>query len=249
MRRLHLYVYLFVILLFVSACSTMDTSAVKEIDKAAVAIVGVDKHLTYSEDFEAAQLVQRLAQSDKFDMQPVAEDLHEKTFGEYTRVMPFELIPEEEVIGSEQYKNFQMFDSESAEETFTKTSNFITVKNYKPYNPVNMHRGHKSDLAEAIPEDANAMLLVGLNYKLVQENSLIPGVNKGKVEADLSMELVKPNGDRIININQKAKSDENMKVVLDAAILDPDKIQPLVMEATDKVMAKAAEFISDNLSG
>lgn len=249
MRRLKLYVYLFTILLFVSSCSTMDTSAVKEIDNAAVAIVGVDKHLEYSEDFEAAQLVQRLAQSDKFNLQPVAEDLHEKTLGEYTRVMPFELIPEEDVIGAERYQNFQLFDSESAEETFTETSNFITVKNYKAYNPVNMHRGHKTDFSEAIPEEADAMLLVGLNYKLVQENSLIPGVNKGKIEADLNMELVKPNGDRIININQKAKSNDDMKVVLDAAILDPDKIQPLVMEATDKVMIKASEFISDNLSG
>lgn len=78
MRRLKLYLYLFTILLFISSCSTMDTSAVKEIDNAAVAIVGVDKHIEYSEDFEAAQLVQRLAQSDKFDLHPVAEDLHKK---------------------------------------------------------------------------------------------------------------------------------------------------------------------------
>jgi hypothetical protein len=226
----------------------MDTARVKKVDKAAVAIVGVEKYIDYSEDFEIPQLVQRLAQSDKFDLQPIAENLHDKTFGTYTEVMPFTLMPEEKVIGTDRYENFDIYsmgDSEEREES----SNFITVKNYKKYNPSGMLQPKRAKLFEAMPEEADAMLLVGLSYKLFQANSIIPGVNNGKIEANLDLRLVEPNGERILTINKKSESDGSMKVVLDAAILDPDKIQPLVQDATDKVMAKAEEFIRDNLSG
>ncbi|TYP92737.1 hypothetical protein LX73_2101 [Fodinibius salinus] len=247
MRRFTYLVCILGVLFFITSCSSMDTSRVKKVDKAAVAIVGVEKHINYTDDFEIPQLVQRLAQSDKFDLQPIAENLHENTFGVYTEVMPFTLIPEEEVIETERYKNFELYN-EGYEEATDGNSNFITVKNYKKYNPSGMLQGRRAKLFEAMPDEAEAMLMVGLSYKLFQENSMIPGVNKGKIEADLDIRLVKPNGERILTINKKAESDNSMKVVLDAAILDPDKIQPLVQDATDKAMAKAEEFIQDNLS-
>lgn len=225
----------------------MDTSAVKKVDKAAVGIVGVEKYINYSDDFEIPQLVQRLAQSDKFDLNPIAEELHEKTFGSYTEAMPFTLIPEEEVIDTERYKNFELYN-EGYEDAIEGKTNFITVKNYHKYPPRAMNQGRRAKMFEAMPDEAEAMLMVELSYKLFQENSLIPGVNKGKIEADLDMMVVKPNGERILNINKKAESDGSMKVVLDAAILDPDKIQPLVEEATGKVMLKAEDFILDNLA-
>lgn len=209
--------------------------------------MGVEKHINYSDDFEIAQLVQRLAQSDKFDLKPIAKDLHNKTFGAYTEAMPFTLIPEEKVIGTERYKNFELYN-EGYEDAIEGRSNFITVKNYKKYRPSSMMQGRRAKMFEAMPEEAEAMLMVELSYKLFQENSLIPGVKKGKIEADLDMMVVKPNGERILNINKKAESDGNMKVVLDAAILDPAKIKPLVEEATNKVMLKAEDFILNNLA-
>lgn len=248
MRRLTFLIYITGVLFFITSCSSMDTARVKKVDKAAVAIVGVEKYINYSEDFEIPQLVQRLAQSDKFDLQPVAENLHEKTFGAYTEVMPFNLIPEEQVIGTERYKNFELYN-EGYEDAIEGKTNFITVKNYHKYPPRSMNQSRRAKMFEAMPDEAEAMLMVELSYKLFQENSLIPGVNKGKIEADLDLMVVNPDGERILNINKKADSDGSMKVVLDAAILDPEKVQPLVQEATDKVMAKAEEFIRDNLSG
>ena len=249
MRRLGIFTLLFSLMFVLTTCSTLDEAAVRKTNKVAVAIVGVDKYLQYSSGFAVGSLVQRLAESEDFDLQPIAEKLHNKTFGTYTKIMPFTLMDEEKVINTSAYKDFTLFEKESYEERFKKNSMFISAKDYMKYRPEFLNRGHRKKLFKAMPEEADAMLMVGLSYWLKKQTSMVPGMTKAKAMAHLNMELVKPNGKKIMDIEKKAYSDEAMEIVFDWAILKPEKIRPLCVTATNKVMVKAEKFVKDELSG
>ena len=247
MNRLSNLVFVLILTISLYGCSSMNTAAVKKVDKASVALIGVDKHISFSDDFALGSLVQKLAQDDKFDLQPMAKDLHNNVFGLYAESVPFNLMPEEQVIDTDRYKNFRLYDSDLKESNFKRGSNIITVENYKDYKVDYLDKSQREQLYKAIPNEADAMVLVGLSYKLVQENSMIPGVNKGKIKATLNYEVTNSSGERILNVNKSAKSDSDMKVVLNAGMLSPDKILPMCQEATDKVMGKMQSFIAKKL--
>jgi len=178
MERLNNILLVVLFAIFSYGCSSMNTAAVKKVDQAGVALIGVDKHIQFSDEFALGSLVQKLAQDEKFDLKPMAEDLHNNVFGLYAQSVPFNLMPEEQVIETERYKTFRLYDSDLKEKNFKRGSNIITVKNYKDYKVDYLGKSQREKLYNAIPGEADAMVLVGLSYKLVQENSLIPGVNK-----------------------------------------------------------------------
>lgn len=252
MKRISFYLSLIVVILGMPTCSTIDQEAVKKVDKAAVAIVGVNKQLNYESSFNIGQLVQKLAQDDKFDLAPLADKLRNETFGTYERFFPFELIAEEKVTQADRYQDFRMYDDPKKEQNLKVASSrtfFITPDKYLNYYPQLLNtRDKRSRLFEAVPEAADGILMMNIYYKMIQERSLVPGVKKGKVEAHLRMDLIKENGERIFKIDKKAKSNNKVKVVLNTGILKPEKIKPLCVDATNQVMAEAERFLRKKLA-
>ncbi len=234
------------------ACSTLDKAAVRDTDKAAVALIGVNKHLDFDDEFGAGvQIVQKLAQSDKFDLEPIRKDLHKKTFNEYNEFLPFELMNEEDVIGSKAYKEFTVYDDETKEENFRKGGDhFLQKEGYLPYLPTSFshNQDRRKSFFKTMPDNADAMLMIELSYDLDKQNSMVPGVSKGKVKANLHMILSDEKGEKIMKIIKTATSEDDVKVVLNQGIPDPDKIQPMCADATEKVMEKAETFIKEELS-
>lgn len=240
------------VVLTLSACSSLDKAAVQKADKVAISSIGVDKYIDFDSEFGAGvQIIQRLAASDKFDLEPVRKKLHNKVFNEYNEFLPFKLTDEQKVIGSKRYKSFTMYDNEQKEENFRKgAKNFLLKDGYLPY-PLGNFRGQqekRKKFFQALPSESDAMLMVSLSYKLINQNSMIPGVSKGKIKARLNMMLSKKNGEKIMDVRKRATSDGDMKVILNQGIPDPSKIQPLCVEATDKVMKEAKQFIKEELA-
>lgn len=241
-----------VVVFLMPTCSTIDQEAVRKVDKAAVAIVGINKQLNYGPNFNIGQLVQRLAEDEKFDITPLSNKLRKRTYGRYAELFPFKLIPEEKVIQSDKYQNFQLFEKTSKEQNIKQASqysHFITPDNYLKYYPRLLNnREKRSRLFDAVPDEAEGIVMMSISYKLKQEMSPMPGVKKGKVEAKLRMDLIKENGERIFKVNKTGKSNNQVKVVLNTGVLKAEKIRPLCVEATNQVMAKAQSFLQKKMA-
>lgn len=235
-----------------SACSSLDKAAVRKTDKAAIALIGVDKYIEFSNEFGAGvQIIQRLAASEEFNLEPVRKKLHKKIFNEYNEYLPFKLIDEEKVISSKRYKNFSVYDNPDKEENFKKgAKHFLQKDGYLSYHPNNFAASQekRKKFFQAMPSNADGMLMVALSYKLINQNSMIPGVSKGKIKASLRMMLTNKKGAMIMDVRKDAISDGDMKVILNQGIPDPSKIQPLCVEATDKVMKEAKRWIKAELA-
>ncbi len=235
-----------------NACSSMDVAAVQKTDKVAVSLIGVDKYIDFDNEFGAGvKIIQRLAASDKFDLEPVRQKLHKKVFNEYSEFFPFDLMNEQKVLGPDRYKKFQVYDNKDKEENFKKSAkHFLQKDGYLSYHPKSFasSQDKRKKFFQAMPSDADGMLMIALSYDLKKEESMIPGVSKGKIKANLRMILTNKKGVKIMDVRKSARSDGDMKVILNQGIPDPSKIQPLCVEATDKVMEETKTWIKEEIA-
>ena len=233
--------------LLLSSCSSMDTEAVQGMDKVAVGMIGVDKYIDMGEYSGLGTAIQRLADDKSFDLNSVADQLHKKTFTEYNKVMPFELISEEKVIGVSAYKNYTAFDEKKKDDRLKRYSNVIPPEGYLDYSPTFLNKKHIAKLIKTMPDEADGMMLVYLKYTMIRNNVPMVPFSNATIKADAYLGLYDKEGNQVMKINKNAESDKKMKVVA-GAMLKTDEVLPMCKEATQKVFKEVDEFIKKELS-
>lgn len=233
--------------LLLPSCSSMDTEAVKKMDQVAVGIVGVDKYIDMGDYSGIGTMIQRLSQDESFDLKPIAQQLHDKTFNEYEEIMPFSLMQENKVLNTSAYKNFQAFDKKKHDDRFKKNSHMIKPEGYMEYNPSKFNKKQTRKLVKAMPAEADGMMLIYLTYTMKKNNVPVVPFSNASIIAKINLELYDKAGERVMKINKQAESEKQMKVVA-GAMLKVEEIQPMCQEATEMVFEVVDEFIKKELS-
>jgi hypothetical protein len=241
--------------------STVETAKVKGTEAVAVPVITVDEHIDLSDVQSGAgsegigTLVQRLLQDDSFDLSPMVEKLHANVYDTYAARLPGEVLSEEQVVGSERYQNFQLLDRESSDERLQRINSILVPDGYKKYNVAegSVFGDRQKEMFGAVPDQADALLFVSANYAFEVDNPFwhmfLPFFpDQSVVEATVSMEMVNRSGDVILDVKRSAQSDERMTMVggLNA---EPDRIQALCFDATEKAFAKVDRFTKEELEG
>lgn len=247
MNRTILVIAATVTLFLLPRCSSMDTEAVKSMDRVAVSLMSANKHIDMGDFSGIGTMIQRLADDENFSLDPVVKKMHKKTFREYNSMMPFELMSEEEVIGTDSYKNFQVFENDQKEENFNQSSKVITPDGYKNYYPKFFKDKHTKKLIDVMPSSADGMMYIYVSYSLKKHDVPMVPYSNGSIKAKVFIELFNKQGEQIMKANKKGESEEKIKIVV-GNMPNPDKIQPMCKDATDKAFGKVEEFIQSNLS-
>lgn len=235
---------LFMLFIFISGCSSIDTEKVRALDKVAVPLISVNKYIGMGGFNQLGSLIQRIAEDDKFDLQPAADKLQKRVYGKYSDYFPFQVMSEDQVLTTDKYKNFNLYDKER----WNKSKFILTPnENYKNYHPRRLNRGERAKFLSSIPAEANAALFVYVDYNLVRRNIPMVPVSMAAVQAKVYLELVDRNGDQILKIRKKAESEEEFKAVA-GVMLKPDNLQGMTIEATELAMAKVDEFVEKKMS-
>ncbi|WP_022836175.1 hypothetical protein [Salisaeta longa] len=235
-----------------SAASSLDASKVKQAEEAAVPIITVDQYIDMSGMQESGGLasgsgagafMQRLLDDESFGLRPMVDLLHEKTYNVYAERLPVRFLPEDEVIGSTRYQQFQLLDDASSDARLQRVNRLLVPKNYKKYN-----LGQDALLADrqqkmfaAVPEGVDALLFVSANYAMVEDNPFwywfLPiSPDRAYVEATVRMEMINRNGETILEMSRTARSNNHLNTV-GGISMEPEKIQGLCSEATKKAVA------------
>jgi hypothetical protein len=248
-----------------SSKSAMEVSDVKSVDQVAVPIVTVDQYIDMtdlqdggsiaSDGSGAGGLVQRLLQGDSFDLGPMAELLRERTYGTYAERLPPRIMPEEEVIQTDRYKNFSLLDEESNDDRMQRLNRLKVPEGYKQYN---VGRGsvfgdRQRQMFGAVPDDADAILLVSADYEMIEDNpfyyNFLPiSPDRAYVEATVRMEMIDRNGNEVMEIVQTARSNNHVNTV-GGITMEASKIQPLCTEATEKAVKAIDTATKKELAG
>ncbi len=247
MTRTLLLVVVTVMMFLLPRCSSMDTEAVKSMDKVSVALISANKHIDMGDFSGIGTMIQRLADDENFKLDPVVDKLHKKTFREYKSMMPFDIVSEEKVIGSEDYKNFQVYENEQKEKNFKKGSKVITPDGYKGYYPKYFKKKHTKKLLKTMPSEADGMMYVYVSYSLKKHDVPMVPYSNGSIKAKINIQLFDKEANKVMAINKTGESDEKIKIVV-GNMPNPEKIQPMCKNATDKAFNKVEEFIKSELA-
>ena len=242
----YLLIGIFTLTLF--GCSSIDTEKVRELDQVAVPLISVNKYINMGGFNQLGSIVQRIAENDKFDLQPAANNIQTRVYGKYADYFPFEVMKEDQVLTTDQYVNFNLYDKDSNRDRWRKSKFIVTPNsNYKNYHPRRLNKGDRAKFLKSVPASADAALFVYVDYGLVRRNIPMIPVSMAAVEARVYLELVDRNGEQILKIRKNAESEDEFKAVA-GVMLKPEKIQGMTIEATEMAMEKVDEFVQKKMS-
>jgi hypothetical protein len=247
-----------------SSKSSMNVSDVQSAEMAAVPIITVDQYIDMTDLQDGGSLaqgdgvggfMQRILNDDAFDLSPMADLLQERTYGTYAERLPVGIMPEEEVIETERYKNFTLLDDESNDDRMQRVNRLKVPEGYKQYN---VGRGsvfgdRQQQMFGAVPDEADAILLVSADYEMVEDNPFwywfLPiSPDRAYVESTVRMEMLDRDGNEIMEIVQTARSNNHVNTV-GGVTTEASKIQPLCTEATEKAIKAIDKATKKELAG
>jgi len=247
-----------------SSKSSMDVSGVQKAEQAAVPIITVDQYIDMSDLQDGGSvasgeggggLVQRILDSESFDLSPMADLLRERTYGTYSERLPTRVMSEEEVIQADRYKNFTLLDEESSDDRMQRVNRLEVPDGYKQYNvgQGSVFGDRQQQMFGAVPETADAILLVSADYEMVEDNPfwywfLPVSPDRAYIEATVRMEMLDREGNEIMEIVQAARSNNHVNTV-GGITAEPGQIQPLCTEATEKAVDAIDTATKQELAG
>lgn len=240
--------------LIVSGCATLDVGKVKEAENVAVPIITVDEYIGI-ENGGTASLVQRLVEDDKFDLSPLVGELRTKVYNDYADRLPVNIMPEEAVIETERYQNFNLTGSASNDRRYENLQALLVPEGYKKYRIAQgaLIADQQDDMFGAVPDRADAMLFASASYVLEEDNPwwyfFVPmgAPDRGYVEATVRLEMIDRSGDTILRISESRQSNDYVTMA-GGLTLNASEIQPLCINATENAFAAVDQFIQEELS-
>ena len=229
--------------ILISGCSSIDVEKVRALDKVAVPMITIGKYIDMGQ-FSLGSVVQRLAEDEKFDLNPALESLYDKTYNDFETSLPFSIIDEDEMIGSEAYKNFNPFSK--PKNKVYKPSYLLTPDGYMKYHPVALNKKKRAKVLNVIPDEADAAMFVYITYDLVKRQVPMLPVSNAAIRANINLDIYDRQGERILKIRKRAESEEDMKAVA-GVLSNTEKIRSMTLSATEKALKAADDYINDNL--
>ncbi len=227
--------FIFVVLSLVLTFST----SFGQNKKIAVVTFYVDKHIGFSELNENAALlaaIGSLAENPNFDLTSVLNNFHEVFFTEYSKKFPFDIVPEEEVLGNELYQNYESkWGETSDDERSIFMQRYLAYPGYKPMEE-SLGKKNRNDLKMLeIFKDVDGVMFVYLDYNFVPKMA-IGGMGSAGVKANVRMKLWNKEGKRVFAFNESAVSKKSVGMAAGIPVMDVKKLLPLCESASEELL-------------
>lgn len=214
--------------------------------KVAVTTFYVNKYIGTEELGSGAGMVAAigtLADDPNFNLQPILEKFHKTFFNEYAKAFPFDLIPEEEVIGKEEYKNFESKFGETKDADQSKLmQRYLTIDGYKPLSEAGLKKDNRNStkMMSMFKETADGVMFVYMDFSFVKKLA-VGGTGNAGIKAFVRIKLWNKEAKRVFTINESAVSKANIGIVGGIPITDPAKLLPLCEDASERLLVDLAK--------
>ena len=209
--------------------------------KVAVVTFYCDKWIDMSDLGGTAALLSAagtLAEDTTFDIKKVLTNFHDVFFNEFAKEFPFDLLPESEVIGNEEYKAFQSYWDETSDKDQHKLmQRYATVDGYKPLLEMlgKTERRNEKRMLEIFGDKVDGVMFVYLDFSMVQKVA-IGGTGAAGISSYCRMKLWNKESKKVFAINESAMSKGTVAVAGGIPIMKPEKILPLCEDSSEKLM-------------
>lgn len=238
-----------------TGCKTVNVAQLEETEKAAVPVITVNKYIDMddvtSKNSMENTLIQRILDSDNFDLTPTVNKLQNKVHNAYDERLPVDIMEEDQVITTNKYKNFELYDDEDTEEAFTKFGAILVPEGYKKYAVENQLKGKKVKFFNAVPSEADAVMFATAQYAMIEDTpflvGLLPfGAKKAAIKATIKLHMMDEEGNTILRIEESGMSDNDI-LMAGGISVNSSKIQELSVAATDEAFAAVDRYTEEEL--
>ena len=229
MKKLFVLFYLPLLILSIPAY-TQDK-------KVAVVTFYADKQIDISKfaTKSAEASITKLCNDPDFDMTSFLKNFHDQFFKNYAKKFTFQLLPEREVLGISDYKDFVPNDPASAGALRDELT--LAAKGYKVVLPLKDNNNEKK-LADMFGA-CDGVMKVYLDFSM--EKKGLGGVALVKVNASVHILLFDKNGKKVFSTTETAVSQISGSQIAGISFLIPKKVLPLCENAVDELMIKLQE--------
>ena len=230
-----------IFLLVLFACNSISAISADR-KKVAVVTFYCDKWIDMSDLGGTAALLSAagtLAEDTTFDIKKVLTNFHDVFFNEFSKQLPFDLLPESEVIGNEDYKAFQSYwDETSDKDNHKLMQRYATVDGYKPLLEMltKAEKRNENRMLEIFGDKVDGVMFVYLDFSMVQKVA-IGGTGAAGISSYCRIKLWNKEGKKVFAINESAMSKGTVAVVGGIPIMKPEKILPLCEDSSEKLLA------------
>lgn len=227
MKKLSFALTAAAVLLLASACASYDGEKIKEVTKATVHSLIINRQIDAGQFATIGGLISSAAQRDKLDLQPMVDRLQKDVYGDYTKNLPFAIVPEKDLLANGKYAN------EIAKETNNFSPFYLTPAGY---SKAPLGRKNAIAMGEAFPE-ANATLGITIDFALKKTSGIsIGGFSAGRavIEAAVNFTILNSKGETLVQKRVVAQSKTSVGVVVGA--FKADALPAMCNEAADKAL-------------
>jgi hypothetical protein len=172
----------------------------------------------------------KLSEDPKFDMKPLLKNFHDQFFENYAKSFPFQLLPEDQVIHNDTYKDFA---PENAGFNDILNGNvYLPTYGYKVVLPLKGNANEKK-LVEMF-DQCDGVMKVYINFDM--ESRGLGRMALVKINAHANIILFNRNGDKIFSVKEDAMSKKSGAQLAGIPFMTPEKILQLCESASDELM-------------
>lgn len=221
------------ILFFVILIITQWANAQKK--KVAVVTFYANKMVAFDELGIGADVILRdvlnLRDNPNFNLTPLLKQYHDNFFNDYSKELPFDLVPENDVFENPQYKTFEpKFDLTNYE-----SKNYLMYDNYKYIYEGLGGKDNEIALAKMFSANADGVLFVNIDFAM-EKGFGVGSTATVKMRATTRIALYNKKGEKVFAFSESERSKKTTVMVNGIPILKPEKILPMCESALIELM-------------
>ncbi|MBC8051639.1 MAG: hypothetical protein H7Y13_01100 [Sphingobacteriaceae bacterium] len=177
-----------------------------------------------------------------FNLTPLVTKYHDNFFNEYSKELPFELLAEQDVVGTEKYQAFvPKWDGDKLDKFVAK--NYEMFDKYKYIYEGAFGKANEEGMAKLFADNADGVLFVNINFNFEQ------GIGIGKtmsikMRATTRIALYNKSGDKVFAFSEGENSKKTMMMVGGVPLIKPEKILPMCESALEELMGDLSKRIA-----
>lgn len=167
----------------------------------------------------------------RFNLKPILNKYHDNFFNEYAKELPFELLPENDIVNSDAYKAFvPKFELNSYQ-----ANDYLLFDNYKYIYEGMMGGYNEAGMAKLFADKADGVLFVNIDFAF-EKGFGIGGTATIKIRATTRIALYNKKGEKVFAFSESEQSKKTNVMVGGVPIINPEKILPMCESAMEELM-------------
>lgn len=181
-------------------------------------------------DFILKEIV-GLRDDPQFNLKPILQKYHDNFFIEYSKELPFDLLPENEVVDNENYKAFiPKFELSNYSER-----DILLYDKYKYIYEGNLGKYNEEGIAKIFSNVADGVLFIYVDFAF-EKGFGLGSTMTIKMRATTRFALYNKTGEKVFSFFESERSKKTGVMIKGIPVITPEKILPMCESALEELM-------------